>query len=270
VSGAVHDRVADEAPPDRRPSAGDVDYEMAGAGYACQRRPDPRIGALVDDALGRAALVLNVGAGAGSYEPTDRRCVALEPSSSMLGQRPPGSAPVVRGVAGALPFADATFDAAMAVVTVHQWPDAEAGLREIRRVTVGPVVVLTFDPDALDRLWLMDLAPELLAAEAARYPSIAQLTEWLGTGTTVEPVPIAADCVDGFTEAYFNRPEAFLDPVVRRSQSAWTFLEPGVESAIVGRLADALESGAWDMAYGAARFADEYDGAVRLLVAPPP
>jgi SAM-dependent methyltransferase len=172
-------------------------------------------------------------------------------------------------VAGALPFPDDAFDAVMATVTVHQWPDAEAGVREMRRVARGPVIVLTFDPEALGRFWLMDLAPELRAAEAARYPAIADLTGWLGAGTTVTAVPVAAGCPDGFTEAYFDRPEAFLDPEVRRSQSAWTFLDDGVEDAIVTRLADALESGSWDMAYGAHRTAAEFPGAVRLLVAPP-
>ena len=131
--------------------AGDVDYARYGAGYAGQRRTDPRIAALVHQALGRAETVLNVGAGAGSYEPEGCRVVAVEPSEAMVAQRPAGLGPAVRAVAGALPLADRRVDASMAMVTVHQWPDPLEGLAEMRRVTSGPVVVLTFDPDALTR-----------------------------------------------------------------------------------------------------------------------
>jgi ubiquinone/menaquinone biosynthesis C-methylase UbiE len=140
----------------RARAAGDFDYEAGGSGYAVQRRTDPRIAALVHEALSDAATVINVGAGAGSYEPEDRDVTAVEPSASMRGQRPAHLAPAVDAVAGDLPFADDSFDAAMATITIHQWPDPDQGLRELRRVSRGPVVVLTFDGDALQKFWLAE------------------------------------------------------------------------------------------------------------------
>lgn len=246
--------------------AGDVDYGRHGQGYAARRRAEPRIAGLVMQALGGGHSVLNVGAGAGSYEPADRWVVAVEPSEAMVAQRPPGAGRVVRAVADSLPFGDTVFDASMATVTLHQWPDAAAGLVEMRRVTTGPVIVLTFDPDALDRLWLMDYVPELLAAEASRYPTIPFLVELLGPATEVLPVPVPFACLDGFTEAFYGRPEAFLDPGVRRAQSAWGFVDPAVETGFVGRLSDDLASGRWDRRYGGLRRQPAFDGALRLLV----
>jgi hypothetical protein len=199
-------------------TAGDFDYDAGGGGgYAAARRTDPRIAALVHAALGQARTVLNVGAGAGSYEPWDRDVTAVEPSASMRSQRPAHLGPAIDATAEHLPFADASFDAAMAMVTVHQWADTDQGLRELRRVSRGPVVVLTFDGDALDLLWLADYVPELIAAERRRYPAIRHIREVLGGASTVTPVPVPADCVDGFTEAYYARPERFLDPAVRQS-----------------------------------------------------
>src|SRR3954469_4122127 len=160
--------------------AGDFDYERGGAGYASVRRTDPRIEAIVHEALGDADSVLNVGAGAGSYEPADRYVVALEPSEAMRSQRPPERVPAVVGVAEELPFDDDSFDAAMAMVTCHQWSDTPRGLAELRRVARGPVVVLTFDGDALDRFWLAEYAPELIAAERTRYPSMETIAVALG------------------------------------------------------------------------------------------
>lgn len=247
---------------------GDTDYGLVGAAYTRIRRTDCRIAALVHEALGDARTIVNVGAGAGSYEPLDRHVLPVEPSPAMRAERPAHLAPALHGVAEHLPFDDDSVDAAMAMVTVHQWPDAEAGLREMRRVARGPVVVLTFDGDELDRLWLMDYVPELRVAEAARYPAVDTIARTLGPGTRVRPVPIPIDCVDGFTEAYYARPEAFLDPAVRRAQSAWTFLEPGVEERAMARLAADLTSGAWDERYGSLRTQPEFHGAVRLIVSP--
>ena len=247
---------------------GDTDYGLVGTAYTRTRRTDPRIATLVHAALGDARTIVNVGAGAGSYEPLDRHVLPVEPSPAMRAQRPAHLAPAIHGVAEHLPFDDDSVDAAMAMVTVHQWPDAVAGLREMRRVARGPVVVLTFDGDELDRLWLMDHVPELRVAEAARYPAVDTITRTLGPGTRVQPVPIPVDCVDGFTEAYYARPEAFLDPAVRRAQSAWTFLEPGVEERAMATLAADLASGAWDERYGSLRTQPEFHGAVRLILSP--
>jgi SAM-dependent methyltransferase len=246
--------------------AGDVDYGRYGIGYAQRRRADPRIADLILEALGPATTVLNVGAGAGSYEPPDRRVAAVEPSEVMIGQRPSSLAPVVRAAAEALPVVDRAFDGAMATVTVHQWPDPLAGLAEMRRVTTGPVVVLTFDPDAIDRLWLSEYAPRVYRAERARYPAIDTIVTALGNSTSVSHVPVPFDCTDGFTEAYFGRPEAFLDPDVRRAQSAWSFVEPAVEARYADRLAADLASGRWDALHGGLRTQSQFDGALRLVV----
>jgi SAM-dependent methyltransferase len=253
----------------RAAAAGDFDYEQGGVGYAGQRRTDPRIAAYVHAALGAASTVINVGAGAGSYEPSDRLVTAIEPSAAMRAQRPPHLSVAIDATAQALPFADDSFDAAMAMVTVHQWPDADRGLRELRRVSRGPVVILTFDIDALDRFWLAHYVPELIAAERHRFPSIAHIVEVLGGPSSVTTIPIPIDCVDGFTEAYYARPEKFLDPAVRRSQSAWGFVDSSVIDRGIGELRADLESGEWDRRYGPLRAQPEFLGALRLVVANP-
>ncbi|MFC6082509.1 class I SAM-dependent methyltransferase [Sphaerisporangium aureirubrum] len=249
--------------------AGDFDYERHGQGYAVQRRTDPRIAAQVLAALGDGRSVINVGAGAGSYEPEDRYVVAVEPSRMMRAQRPAHRVPALDAVAERLPFDDGAFDAAMATVTVHQWADTERGLRELRRVSRGPVVVLTFDGDALDLLWLAEYAPELIAAERRRYPKIDMIASLVGGTARVETVAIPLDCVDGFTEAYYGRPERFLDPAVRGSQSAWGFVDDAAEERAVARLRDDLDSGAWDAAHGRLREQPEFLGSLRLVVGTP-
>ena len=227
-----------------------VDYAAVGGTYSRQRRTDPRIAAMVWEALGDAETVINVGAGAGSYEPEDRYVVAVEPAAAMRAQR---RTPAVDATAEALPFDDDSFDAAMAMVTIHQWRDVDRGLRELRRVARGPVVILTFDGDAVPRFWLNDYAPDVLALEASRYPRLE--------GAVTE-VPIPFDCADGFAEAFYGRPEALLDPEVRRAQSAWGLV--GVDD--VPALREALASGDWDARYGHLRTQPEYIGALRLIV----
>jgi SAM-dependent methyltransferase len=245
-------------------SAGDFDYERGGVGYAGRRRTDPRIAARVHAALGSAKTVLNVGAGAGSYEPPDRQVTAVEPSAAMRAQRPAGR-PAIDARAENLPFPDASFDATMAMLTVHQWPYLDGGLRELRRVSRGPVLILTFDPDSLDRLWLVDYLPELIASERRRFPAIERITDVLGRCTVTE-IPIPLDCVDGFLEAYYGRPEAFLDPAVRRSQSSWGFLNQEIVDRGLARLEADLASGDWDRRFGRLRSQPEFAGALRLLV----
>jgi hypothetical protein len=246
---------------------GDVDYDRRGLDYAHRRRADPRIAVLVRAALGGARRVVNVGAGAGSYEPDDLDVVAVEPAAALRAQRPPGAGPVVDAVAEALPFPDGAFDAAMAMMTVHQWPEPGRGLAELRRVGRGPVVVFTFDGDALHRLWLGDYVPELFEAERRRYPTIEEIRAALGGRVAVRPVPVPVDCTDGFTEAFYARPEAFLDPAVRGAQSAWTFVAPSAVLRGIARLGSDLESGAWDTRYGELRARPEFVGALRLVVA---
>ena len=245
---------------------GDFDYDAHGAGYAAIRQPDPRIEALVHAVLGDARTGVNVGAGAGSYEPTDRHVIAIEPSAGMRAQRLAHYVPAIAGFAEALPLDDRSVDAAMAMMTVHQWSDAAKGLAELRRVARGPVVLMVGDGDRLPLYWLNDYAPGLIAAEQGRYPSIAGLAEALGPNAEVIPVPIPIDCTDGFTEAFYARPERLLDPAVRAAQSSWRFMPAGEEARFVEALTADLKSGAWDQRYGHLRTQPTYDGAMRLIV----
>jgi len=184
----------------------------------------------------------------------------------MRAQRPPNLAPAIHGIAEALPLDDQSVDASMATVTIHQWSDWRKGVGEMKRVTRGPIAILTFDGDALDRFWLADYCPEVIAAELKRYPAINAICEALGGETVVKSVPIAIDCVDGFTEAFYARPELMLETTVRRAQSAWGFVEDGVEERFAKRLSDDLKSGAWDHKYGHLRSEPFFDGSLRLIV----
>lgn len=247
-------------------SAGDVDYGAIGPGYARFRRPDPRIGAQIHRALGNAVRVLNVGAGTGSYEPTDRTVVAVEPSAAMRSKRPAHLSPAIDATAEDLPFEDCVFDAAMALVTVHQWRDLPRGLRELRRVTRGPVLLLVADPTRVTDFWLNAYAPEALAQEVRRFPAIATLETLLGGDVVVEPVHIPRDCTDGFNEAYFGRPEMLLNPAARKACSSWSFVTPDIVARFERDLGGDLASGAWDRRWGALRTAERYDGSLRLVI----
>ena len=236
-------------------------YDEIGINYAALRKPDARIAAAIQEALGSAQTVLNVGAGTGSYEPTDRQVTAVEPSTEMILKRNPLAAEAVQASADKLPFDNEAFDASMAILTVHHWPDKEAGLREMRRVTRGPIVLLTFDP--AHRPWLTEYLPELAALDEAQMPSMADYERWLGP-VQVKPVPVPHDCVDGFLHAYWRRPSAYLDPHVRSgSSSFWAIgsLEPGL-----GRLEHDLETGEWERRYAALLTLDAYDAGYRLVV----
>jgi ubiquinone/menaquinone biosynthesis C-methylase UbiE len=220
-------------------------YDTIGAIYTRTRRTEPRIAAQVWAALGDARTVLNVGAGTGSYEPSDRDVTAVEPSAVMRAQRPAGAARCVAATAERLPFEDQSFDAAMAFATIHHWPDAIAGLREMRRVA-RRVVVFTHETTGTGwhrRFWLTrDYLPEVAELIAGR-PSLTELARSVGART--EPVLIPWDCVDGFFEAYWRRPEAYLDDNVRRGMSVWTGIGPDAERRAVRSLHDDLASGRW-------------------------
>jgi SAM-dependent methyltransferase len=250
----------------RERPAGDFNYELQGIDYAAIRQPDPRFGELIRKALGDAKSLLNVGAGAGSYEPEDLEVVAVEPSGSMRAQRPPHLVEAIDAVAENLPFADDSFDASMASITIHQWRDLQSGLREMRRVTKGPVVIFTFEPVAMKNFWLSEYAPEMMSYESGRMPRLEIIEMNVGGNIDVMPVPVPVDCRDGFAEAFYGRPEAFLDERVRRAQSAWGFLPREVEESSVDRLRNALEDGSWDEKHGALRTQDEYLGSLRLIV----
>lgn len=262
------ERLADDRQSDDG-SAGDADYGSIGSGYSRYRKPEPAFAEAIRAALGEARTILNVGAGSGSYEPDHLEVTAVEPSATMRAQRPAGAAPVVDAVAEDLPFVDHTFDAALASFTVHQWRDLHGGLREMRRVTRGPVVILTCDPTALERSWINDYAPEMIATEASRYPTITDVQSGLGGTVTVEQLPIPLACVDGFSEAYYGRPEALLDPGARRANSAWSFVSKNAKDAFERTLGADLASGAWDERYGHLRTQPTFDGSLRLIVGRP-
>jgi len=248
--------------------ATEVDYDTHGRGYARRRLADPRFAERIEMALGDARTVLNVGAGAGSYEPRDRWVLAVEPSATMRAQRPADAAPCLAGAAESLPFDDDSVDAAMACVTIHHWADRAAGLAELRRVARGPVVVFTFELDDLIA-WQRDYFAEAIAIEQPRFGTLDEVTAELGGKVRVERMPTPADCTDGFFEAFWNRPEPLLDPTVRASQSIWELLEPGVEEAIFERLDADLASGKWDADHGALREMPSYDGSLRLVISEP-
>ena len=243
------------------------DYDKHGQKYSRQRKTDPRIANYIHNALGNSKTVINIGAGAGSYEPEDRYVVAIEPSSTMRNQRlANGKIPAINAKADSLPFDDETFDSAMAIVTVHHWPDIEKGLKEIRRVTRNQIVIMTFDPEALDDFWNVNYFPELIEIERRRYPTIDRLQKALGENSEVIKIPIPLDCIDGFQEAYYGRPEAFLEKEVRMAQSAWGFLSSELESRYISNLNDDLLSGEWDKRYGQYRTQPTFTGTLRLIV----
>lgn len=246
-------------------TAGDISYENAATPYSTVRRPDPHIAAQIHAALGRAVTVVNVGAGTGSYEPEDRYVVAVEPSAAMRARRS-SARPAIDASAEVLPFDDGSFDAAVATLTVHHWPELAAGLGELRRVARGPVVILTADPDALDSFWLADYCPEVIAVERRRYPPIATISRLLTGDVVVMPVEIPVDCTDGFTEAFYARPEQFLDPTVRAAQSAWSFVSPDAEQRFVEQLESDLADGTWQTRYGRIAAQPTFVGSMRLIV----
>ena len=237
-------------------------YDRIGTGYVQQRRPDPRLAALIGDALGDADSVVNVGAGAGSYEPRDRRVVAVEPAITMIRQRTAGAAPVVRACAEALPFPNRSFAAALAVLSVHHWSDWQAGLRELLRVSRRKVVLFTWDPQS-EGFWLADYFPHLLERDRQRFPTLTALRAVLGRIEAV-PVPIPHDCSDGFMGAYWRRPSAYLDPKVRAAISS---LAAEASNVSLIRLADELGNGVWERKYGPMLQQDAVDLGYRLVVA---
>jgi SAM-dependent methyltransferase len=242
-------------------------YDTIGATYTTTRRTEPRIAAQLWAALGDARTVLNIGAGTGSYEPEDRDVTAVEPSALMRAQRSAGAAPCVAAAAESLPFQDRSFDAAMAFATIHHWQDPIAGLREMQRVA-RRIVVFTHETSStgwLDRFWLTrDYLPEVAALRTGR-PSLADLAS--AVGGRLEPVPIPWDCVDGFFEAHWRRPEAYLDEQVRRGVSVWSKVGPEAEQRAVRQLHADLLSGRWAERNHELVALDAAELGLRLLVA---
>jgi SAM-dependent methyltransferase len=242
------------------------DYDTIGRGYALNRRADPRVAQQILDALGDAATVVNVGAGTGSYEPRHLAVTAVEPSIEMIAQRPPGSEPVVRAIAEQLPFADHSFDASLAVLTIDHWRDLPLGLAEMRRVARRRVVILTWDVAAGDSFWLTaHYFPEITAFDSTRFDPIDELADTLGR-TKVIPVAIPRDCQDGFLAAFWARPEHYLDPRRRAAISGFAQIpQQSVESGLE-RLARDLRAGACRR-FGELRTRESLDAGYRLLIA---
>jgi SAM-dependent methyltransferase len=243
-------------------------YEAIGADYGRTRRPDPRLARSIRAALGDAQTVLNVGAGLGSYEPDDLDVTAVEPAAAMIAARPPAAAPCVLAAAESLPFAGASFDAAMGVLTLQHWSQVEAGLRELRRVARRRVVLFTWDPEFDDALWLTtDYLPVIRERDRAIFPRLPAVLAGLQQqrGFTIDPVLIPHDCTDGFLGAWWRRPEAYLDPVVQAGISSFCELGPTVTGPPLARLAADLGSGEWRRRFGRLLELDELDLGYRLV-----
>ena len=240
-------------------------YDRIGSDYRLTRIEDPRLARLITRELRGASTILNVGAGTGSYEPTDRFVVAVEPSWVMLQQRPATAGPAVQAIAERLPFQNDAFDAAMAVLTVHHWSDLRVGLSELGRVTRERIVLLTWDPSSHGFWLIKDYFPEFLEADRSRLPPIERLLSVLEDGRVI-PVPIPHDCVDGFLGAYWRRPSAYLNADVRKGISSFATCR---DLSPLQRLAEHLETGEWHRRYGALLAAEELDIGYRLVVGRP-
>jgi SAM-dependent methyltransferase len=244
-------------------------YDRIGGQYRRGRQEDPRIAARIWAALDDASPVVNVGAGSGSYEPRDRAVVAAEPSAVMLAQRLAGAAPAVRAAAEALPFRDGAFGAAMGVLTLHHWRDRARGLAEARRVARGPVVLFLRDPRAVPSWWLHHYFPATARLEASRETPLGQVAQMVGGRLDVIPVPIPADCTDGFNAAYWRRPHAYLDPAVWRPMSALALIPEADRADGMRRLQADLDTGEWHRRWGHLLALDELDLGYRVVAAWP-
>jgi len=248
-----------------------VRYETIGAGYATTRREDPVLRARILAALGDAESVVNVGAGAGSYEPRDRPVVAIEPSDVMAAQRPRGLAPAIRAFANDLPLRTGAVDAAMAILTVHHWDEGlRDGVAELRRVASGPVVILTYDPLVSGAMWLMaDYLVEVAELDRRIFPAPARLAEWLGGDVRIEPVPIPRTCTDWMLGSFWAHPERVLDPRARAATSGFARMPAEVVDRVVRDVGRDLADGTWERRHGHLRALAELDVGLRLIVARP-
>jgi SAM-dependent methyltransferase len=240
------------------------EYDVIGVGYHSVRRPDPRLRAAIHEAIGPAGTILNVGAGAGSYEPSGRPVVALEPSGVMLAQHPGRRR--VRGVAEHLPFADGSFDVALAILTVHHWEDLDTGLAELRRVARRQVL-FTWDPDHQRKLWVTtDYVPAIDDLETRRFVPLTSIIDALGAHT-VQPFEIPHDFTDGFQAAFWRRPEMYLDPEIRAASSTFASLPTALVLPGIERLRSDLQTGRWHEAYGELLALEKADFGHRIVIA---
>jgi SAM-dependent methyltransferase len=244
-------------------------YDAIGVGYQERRRPDPRLAAAIARALDHTETVVNVGAGTGSYEPTDRSVVAVEPAMTMIRQRRAHSAPVVQASATELPFRDDGFAAALAILTVHHWPDRARGLDELARVAQRRVVVVTWDPSA-SGFWLVDdYFPEIVDIDRRIFPTIEDYGRAFGR-IEVQALPIPHDCVDGFLGAYWRRPHAYLDAGVRSAISTFAKASPEQLESGLERLRRDLADGTWERRHAHWLERAEVDLGYRIVIATRP
>ncbi len=246
-----------------------IRYEGIGADYGRTRRPGTRIARRIRAALGDAGSVVNVGAGLGSYEADDIEVTAVEPAAAMVAARPAAATPCVCAAAESLPFPDASFDAAMAVLTVQHWADLAAGLAELRRVARRRVVLFTWIPQIDDDLWLTrDYLPAIRERDRLIFPTVHAIVAGLAPcSPVIEPVPVPHDCRDGFLGAYWRRPEAYLDPVVRAGISSFVELDDELLHTGLDRLAADLAGGAWRRRNAHLLGLEQMDLAYRLVIA---
>jgi SAM-dependent methyltransferase len=246
----------------------DSRYDSIGHGYTRTRQEDPRFREIIAAALGNARTVVNVGAGAGSYEPRDRYVIPIEPSDVMAAQRPREVAPALRCVAQSLPLRDGAVDAAMSVLSVHHWDEGqEQGVREMRRVAAGPVVILTCDPEVSGAMWLMaDYLPEIAELDRRIFPRMEQLATWLGGETQVEAVPIPRDTRDWTLMSFWAHPERVLDASARNATSGFARMAPAVVNRVVAAVQRDLENGSWESRHGDLRKLDAFDAGLRLVI----
>jgi SAM-dependent methyltransferase len=244
-------------------------YDTIGRGYSRTRREDPRLRARIHAALADARTVVNVGAGTGSYEPRDRYVIAIEPSDVMAAQRAHDLAPAIRASAGRIPLRDGAVDAAMAVLSVHHWDgELEQGVRELRRVARGAVVILTYDPAVSGAMWLMkDYLPEVAALDLRIFPRPEQMAKWLGGTVRIDEIPIPRDTPDWMLGSFWAHPERVLDPNARAATSGFARMPAEVVERVVAEVTRDLASGLWDERHGHLRSLDALDVGLRLVVA---
>jgi len=246
-------------------------YDTIGHGYSRTRREDPGFRALIHAALGDAQVIVNVGAGAGAYEPAERQVIAIEPSAIMAAQRPPSLSRAIRASAGFLPLRDRSMDAAMALLSVHHWDEeCEKGVGELRRVSSGPVVILTYDPTVSGTMWLMaDYFPEVAALDLRIFPRMHELADWLGGTVRIEKLPIPRDTPDWTLGSFWAHPERVLEASARAATSGFARMPNDVVARVVSEVSRDLASGLWDSRYGNLRNLNELDVGLRLIIATP-
>ena len=252
-------------------SADAARYDRIGHGYSVTRREDPDLARRIHAALGTARTVVNVGAGTGSYEPSDRYVIAIEPSDVMSSQRAGDRVPALRASAGRLPLRERSVDAAMAILSVHHWDtEREQGVRELRRVARGPVVILTYDARVSEQMWLIaEYLPELAELDRRIFPHPEAIAQWLGGQTRIEPIEISRDTPDWMLGSFWAHPERVLDPQAREGTSGFARMPQGVVERVVSAVAHDLETGAWDERHGHLRELERLDVGLRLIVRKP-